>query len=143
MATIEAEDLPEDVTVLREKIAATIGLATNTLVDTTLVEACVISGLDYDKVADIAARCDLDPDELNEAGLGIINNPDNLERRERDGQVSETCNECNETKLLDMWRSKRGGWHIMRVECPDCGEEGSEWSAGVPDPFRYGILEEE
>jgi len=142
MAQIEAEDLPEDVTVLREKIAATISMAMMDVVETSLVEACTISGLDYDEIAEIAARCDLDPDELNKAGLEIVDDPDDVERRERDGYLFIQCADCGEQQRFDYWKSERGGWRIMSVECSECGGEGSRWTCGVGDPDFFGVWDE-
>jgi len=137
---ITADDLPEDVP-LPEKVASAINMATLDLIETTLVESCAMAGLKYEKVADIAVECGLEPDELNEMGLGVYEDPSDREYEEPHGTRAEQCASCDDTQTMDKWDSKRGGWRILSVKCQTCGETGSRWSCGVGDPQYFGILD--
>jgi Zn ribbon nucleic-acid-binding protein len=137
---ISENDLP-DSTPLKEKITATINMSLpGGAVDVSLVEASSIAGLNYEEIADTARSIGLDVDEMNENGLGIADSEEDVKKAEPEGILMKDCSNCGSTEEMSFWSDERGGWHITKVECNSCGQEGSQWSAGVGDPYLHGVL---
>lgn len=137
---ISADDLPDSVTVLREKVAACLNMALDGHVaDVALVEAASIGGLKYEKVADIARDMGLNVDAMNADGLGVADSDDDIERREPEGWREQFCDDCDGMTRMNYWTGERGGVSITSVECQRCGGEGAIFHM-APTADRTGIL---